>query len=145
MPNDKEKKEMFCRNGKPCIPKQHNAIVFDDGDKIPSNNELCSKKGFIAEETPSLPIELEKMLDILLSDKALEKEVFTITETVMQVDDQKKDLTLTEKIQIKWSPEISSLCHNAKNMYNFGNFVMRTYFRTLESDTKSSKILRKYG
>ena len=80
------------------------------------------------EEILSLPHELEMSLDILLSDVELEKGVFTITEKVMQADDQKKDLTLTEKIQIKWTPEISSLCYSAKNVYNFGNFVMRKLF-----------------
>ena len=80
------------------------------------------------EEIPSIPPELEMSLEILLSDKTLEKDVFTITETVMQVDDQKKDLTLTEKIQIKWTPKISSLCYSTKNVYNFGNFVMRKLF-----------------
>jgi IS605 OrfB family transposase len=130
MPNDKKEKEMLCRNGKPYIPKQYNAIVFNDGDKIPFNNELCSKKGFIAEETPSLPNELENVLDILVLDEDLEKDVFTITEMVTQTEQEIKQeyLTLTEKIQIKWTPEISSLCYNIKNMYNFGNFVMRKLF-----------------
>jgi hypothetical protein len=97
---------------------------------MPFNEDMNSNKDINSEEIPSLPPELETSLDILLSDKALEKDVFTITETVMQVDDQKKDLTLTltEKIQIKWTPEISSLCYSTKNMYNFGNFVMRKLF-----------------
>ena len=92
------------------------------------------------EEIHSLPLELETSLDILLSDKMLEKNVFTITEKVMQVDDQKKDLalTLTEKIQIKWTPEISSLCYSAKNIYNFGNFVMRKLFFIKNKNPKCS-------
>ena len=94
------------------------------------NEGTLSSKEINSEEIQPLPPELEMSLDVLLSDKELEKGVFTITEKVKQVNEQKKDLTLTmtEKIQIKHSPEISKLCWNAKNAYNFGNFVMRTLF-----------------
>jgi len=97
---------------------------------MPFNEDMLSNKDINPEEIPSLPPELEMSLDILLSDKALEKDVFTITEKVMQVDDQKEELTLTltEKIQVKWTPEISNLCYSTKNVYNFGNFVMRKLF-----------------
>jgi len=107
---------------------------------MPFNEVMLSNKDINSEEIPSLPPELETSLDILLSDKELEKDVFTITETVMQVDDQKKDLTLTltEKIQIKRTPEISNLCYSTKNVYNFGNFVMRKLFFIKNKNTNCS-------
>jgi len=110
-------------------PNSHENTSPNENFFMPFNEDILSNKVKL-EEIPSLPPELEMSLDILLSDKELEKDVFTITETVIQVDDQKKDLTLTltEKIQVKWTPEISSLCYSIKNMYNFGNFVMRKLF-----------------
>ena len=105
-------------------PKSHENMRSNSSPFALSSKEINS------EEIQPLHPELEMSLDILLSDKELEKGVFTVTEKVKQIDEQKKDLTLTltEKIQIKHSPEISKLCWNAKNIYNFGNFVMRTLF-----------------
>ncbi len=111
-------------------PNSHEITCPNSSLFIPFNEDMPSNKDINPDEIPSLPPELETSLDILLSDKELEKDVFTITENVMQVEDQKEDLTLTltEKIQIKQTPEISNLCYSAKNVYNFGNFVMRKLF-----------------
>ena len=111
-------------------PNSHGNICPNSSPFVPFNEDMLSNKNMNPEEIRSLPPELEMSLDILLSDKELEKDVFNITETVMRVEDQKKNLTLTltEKIQIKWTPEISSLCYSTKNIYNFGNFVMRKLF-----------------
>ena len=111
-------------------PNSHEKAHSNSSPFMLFNEDMPSNKDINPEEIPSLPPELETSLDILLSDKVLEKDVFTITEKVKQVDEQKQDvtLTLTEKIQIKYSLEISKLCWNAKNIYNFGNFVMRTLF-----------------
>jgi len=111
-------------------PNSHENTCPNSSLFMPFNEDKLSNKDINPEERLSLPSELEMSLDILLSDNELEKEVFTITETIMQVDDQKEDLalTLTEKIQIKRTPEISSLCYSTKNVYNFGNFVMRKLF-----------------
>jgi len=82
------------------------------------------------DETPILPSELEGVIETLFSQGNSEVDVFTIAETQPQAEQEVTQgyLTLTERIQIKHSPEISKLCWNAKNIYNFGNFVMRTLF-----------------
>ena len=125
MPDDDE---FFCRDKKSRIPNPNNTYNNEIG--IPFEDDLSSKQVFNTEETSTLPIELEEVLDILISDGDLERDMFTITEMVIQTEkeDIQEYLTLTEKIQIKWSPKISDLCHNAKNIYNFGNFVMRKLF-----------------
>ena len=111
-------------------PKSHENTRSNSSPFALFNEGTLSSKEINSEEIQPLLPELETSLDILLSDKELEKGVVTIIEKVKQIDEQKKDLTLTltEKIQIKHSPEISKLCWNAKNIYNFGNFVMRTLF-----------------
>ncbi len=131
MPNNKKKEELFCGINKSCVPKPHDTVTYDDEVELSPKNHLPSKESFDTEETPSLPIKLEDALDILISDEYLERSVFITTETEIHAEEEAQEedyLTLTEKIQIKWSPEISNLCHNAKNLYNFGNFVMRKLY-----------------
>lgn len=131
MPNNKKKEELFCGINKSCVPKPHDTVTYDDEVELSPKNHLPSKESFDTEETPSLPIKLEDALDILISDEYLERRVFITTETEIHAEEEAQEedyLTLTEKIQIKWSPEIPNLCHNAKNLYNFGNFVMRKLF-----------------
>ena len=41
-------------------------------------------------------------------------------------------MQLTEQIQLKYSPELSELCHKAKNLYNAANFQYRQFFFNLE-------------
>jgi len=111
-------------------PNSHENTCPNSSPFMLFNEDMPSNKEINPEKIPSLPLELEMSLDILLSDKELKKNVFNITEMVIQTEQEIKQeyLTLTEKIQIKWSPEISDLCYNAKNMYNFGNFVLRKLF-----------------
>ena len=40
-------------------------------------------------------------------------------------------MQLTEQIQLKYSPELSHLCHLAKNLYNEANFQYRQFFFNL--------------
>jgi hypothetical protein len=37
-------------------------------------------------------------------------------------------MELVEQIQVRLSPELSALCHCAKNLYNLGNFHVRQFF-----------------
>ncbi len=37
-------------------------------------------------------------------------------------------MQLAERIQAKWSPVLSSLCHRAKNLYNLANYYVRQEF-----------------
>ena len=34
-------------------------------------------------------------------------------------------MKLTERIQVKYSPELSNICHLAKNLYNQANYLVR--------------------
>jgi len=115
-----------------CVNNHRRQTKFnDDNSCFPNLNHIVfPEQETEIDDTLLLPFELEKALDILISDDELEKSVLAIAETIVQVeeDEKKEYLTLTEKIQINWSPEISQLCHNAKNVYNFGNFVMRKLF-----------------
>ena len=125
-----------------CIMSRNNrALLSKDSHFSKQDNSICSNSDtFISpiedlssngtEAIPYLPHELEQSLDILISDRDLEKNMFVITETNIQAEQEAEleYLTLTEKIQIKGTPEISQLCHNAKNLYNFGNFICRKLF-----------------
>jgi len=41
-------------------------------------------------------------------------------------------MQLTEQIQVKWTPELSHLCHLAKNLYNQANYQYRQFFFNLD-------------
>lgn len=120
---------LFCimsRNNRALLSRRDSH--FSKQDTFISPIEDLSSNGTGA--IPYLPHELEQSLDILISDRDLEKNMFVITETNIQAEQEAEleYLTLTEKIQIKGTPEISQLCHNAKNLYNFGNFICRKLF-----------------
>jgi IS605 OrfB family transposase len=40
-------------------------------------------------------------------------------------NEKPKYLTLTERIRVPWTQELSQLCHNANNIYNFGSLLTR--------------------
>ncbi len=39
-----------------------------------------------------------------------------------------ENLTLTEKIQVNWNPQLYELCHKCKDLFNFSDFVTRKIF-----------------
>ena len=126
MTNRNDDEHLYCSNER-CRFKQDKQDPLHSFEKklIPYFTENSD-----TDYTSLLRTELEDVMDTLLSKESFEVDVFTIAEVQTQAEREAEQgyLTLTEKVQIKHNSEISKLCWNAKNIYNFGNFVMRTLF-----------------
>ncbi len=51
-------------------------------------------------------------------------------------DESKETMILTERIQLKKTKQLSYLCHLSKNLYNQGNYIIKT---TLENESENGK------
>lgn len=70
-------------------------------------------------------------ISTILEEEIPVKNIFTISQSIEESEfpqEQQDKLTLTEKVQVDWSPELYDICHRAKNLYNFALFVCRKIF-----------------
>ena len=71
------------------------------------------------------------VISTILDDDILTVNTFTINQPIEEFEpfqEELDELTLTEKVQVNWSPGFYNICHRAKNLYNFALFICRKIF-----------------
>ncbi len=117
--------------------------MVDKKEKYICSNRLPRRKGKRSSCIKRIRIksddtESDKSLTIIseiLGDDISNNSDISPYNDVFTINQGKETLTLTEKIQIGWSPELYSLCHKSKNLYNFSNFITRKIFHLYKGNS----------
>ncbi len=115
----KKNDDLSCgREGKINLGKDYYRNIFQNIKDLKTEE--------LNEEFPIFDI-----ISTILDEDILTVKIFTTSQCIEEFEpfqEELDELTLTEKVQVNWSPELSNICHRAKNLYNFALFVCRKIF-----------------
>ncbi len=112
--------------------KQGSGIRFRDScfTDLDSEFESLSNETDVINNLDMDSLIFDIIFTILEEEVSIES-VFTISQSQKEFpsfQENQDEMTLTEKVQVDWSPELYNICHKAKNLYNFALFICRKIF-----------------